>query len=228
METCQLLLCSSTLKRATLTEAQWCLLCFLTHRKPKFPDRRQTLVSAAERGPFLPPSASAPSHQNQLLPRWSTSPPCRTWRARSALPVALLPRCPAASGASRHWSRCWWEGRSCAGGRTGEMQLCVIEMEREKARLTSETKPVHRSHLQVVLVFAWSFVNEPLYCWLRAQVQPNYGKKQSSHIRFQNIEIRKKRSNRFCPFRKKKRHLKGEFQNFSAERNFLNIEVLKL
>lgn len=48
-------------------------------------------------------------------PRWSRSPPCQTWRARSAPPGVPRPRCPAASAASLHWSRCWWEGLSCAG-----------------------------------------------------------------------------------------------------------------
>lgn len=39
---------------------------------------------------------------------------------------------------------------------------------------TAEVKGYIFSHLQMVLVSAWGFVDEPLHCWLSAQVQPNY------------------------------------------------------
>lgn len=63
------------------------------------------------------PGAEPPLARVPHSPRWSRSPPCQTWRARSAPPDAPRPRCPAASAASLHWSKCWWEGLSCAGER---------------------------------------------------------------------------------------------------------------
>lgn len=74
----------------------------------------------------------SPQSQAPHSPRWSRSPPCQTWRARSAPPAAPRPRCPAASEASLRWSRCWWEGPSCAGGRRVGTKLRSMTLKYQK------------------------------------------------------------------------------------------------